>query len=205
MNKQSAWFLAGVSACAVVLGGSLFVGLKTQARGFSAREQPSAWETMIARTARRAALPEGAQEKANPVPDSPEMLSEAESHWADHCAGCHANNGSGDTDMGKHMYPPAPDMRRPATQNLTDGELFYIIQNGVRLTGMPSWGSGASRDEPDTWKLVRLIRHLSQLTDGEIGQMEKLNPKTPGELAQEQEEERFLNGETPEKHQGERP
>ena len=56
------------------------------------------------------------------------------------------------------MYPPAPDMRRAETQQLTDGELFYIIQNGVRLTGMPAWGGSggdvSAHDEEDSWKLV---------------------------------------------------
>ena len=54
----------------------------------------------------------------------------------------------------------APDMRQRETQSLTDGELFYIIQNGVRLTGMPGWGGGSSHDELDSWKLVRFVRHL---------------------------------------------
>ena len=78
--------------------------------------------------------------------------------------GLSPNNGSGDTEMRKHMYPHAPDMRQEGTQNLTDGVLFYIIQNGIRLSGMPSWGSRKSRDEGDSWKLVRLIRHLPNLT-----------------------------------------
>lgn len=56
--------------------------------------------------------------------------------------------------MGKHMYPPAPDIREADTQNMTDGELFYIIQNGIRLTGMPAWGSGSDHDAEDSWKLV---------------------------------------------------
>jgi Cytochrome C oxidase, cbb3-type, subunit III len=118
----------------------------------------------------------------------------ARAHWADHCAACHSNNGSGDAEMGKHMYPPAPDMRQSETQSLTDGELFYIIQNGIRLTGMPSWGSGTSRNEQDSWKLVRLIRHLPKLTAEEEREMETLNPKGPDELKEEQEERDFLNG-----------
>lgn len=97
--------------------------------------------------------------------------------------------------MGKNLYPPAPDMRLPATQQLTDGELFYIIQNGIRLTGMPAWGNGASHDEEDSWKLVHFIRHLPQLTLEEKRAIEKLNPKSPDELREEEEEERFLRGE----------
>jgi hypothetical protein len=96
-------------------------------------------------------------------------------------------------------------MRLPATQQLTDGELFYIIQNGIRLTGMPAWGTGTSHDEEDSWKLVHFIRHLPQITLEEKKAMEKLNPKSPDDLREEQEEEKFLRGEdvnevTPEHH-----
>ncbi len=146
------------------------------------------------------ALPADAKRQTNPVPNSPEVLAEARAHWADHCATCHSNNGSGDSEMGKHMYPPAPDMRQADTQNLTDGELFYIIQNGIRLSGMPSWGSGTGHDEQDSWKLVRFIRHLPKITADEEKEMEGMNPKSPEELKEEQEEEEFLNGGQPNEH-----
>ena len=188
------WFLAGALALVAIVGVGGLVFLQTRANGFSARMPPSALEALAARQARAMAVPAGAKERTNPVPDSPEVQAEARAHWADHCATCHANNGSGDSEMGKHMYPPAPDMRKPETQNLTDGELFYIIQNGIRLTGMPSWGSGTSQDEQDSWKLVRFIRHLPKLTAQEEQEMEELNPKSPEELKEEQEEREFLNG-----------
>src|SRR5665213_1026042 len=85
-------------------------------------------------------------------------------------------------------------MRQADTQNLTDGELFYIIQNGIRLSGMPSWGSGTSHDEQDSWKLVRFIRRLPTLTADEEREMREVNPKSPDELKEEQEERDFLNG-----------
>ena len=188
------WFLAGAIALAVIVCGCGYLILTTQAGGFSARAQPVAAERWAARRARAMALPAGAKERSNPVPDSPEVLAEARAHWADHCAACHSNNGSGEVAMGKHMYPPAPDMRQADTQSLTDGELFYVIQNGIRLSGMPSWGSGESHDELDSWKLVRFVRHLPQLTSQEEREMETLNPKSPQELKEEQEEREFLNG-----------
>jgi mono/diheme cytochrome c family protein len=188
------WFLAGALALAVIVCGGGLLFLAKQTNGFSARAQPGAVERWLARRARSMAVPAAAKERANPVQDSPEILAEARAHWADHCAACHANNGSGDVEMGKHMYPPAPDMRQPDTQNLTDGELFYIIQNGIRLSGMPSWGSGGSHDELDSWKLVRFVRHLPRLTAEEEREMETLNPKSPQELKEEQEEREFLNG-----------
>jgi mono/diheme cytochrome c family protein len=191
------WFLAGALALALIVCGGGLLYLATQTSGFSARAQPGATERWAARRARSMAAPAGAKDRVNPVADSPGVLSEARAHWADHCAVCHSNNGSGDAAMGKHMYPPAPDMRQAETQNLTDGELFYIIQNGIRLSGMPSWGSGAGHDELDSWKLVRFIRHLPKLTAEEELEMETLNPKGPHELQEEQVERDFLNGSQP--------
>ena len=157
-----------------------------------------------------AAVPADASNKANPVPNTPEVLAEARAHWADHCASCHANDGSGESLMGRRTYPPAPDMRRPETQQLTDGELFYIIQNGVRLTAMPGWGDAtgnsagnSAHGELDSWKLVRFIRHLPNLTFEEKKEMEKLNPKGPDDRKEEEEEEKFLKGEGTNDHQTE--
>ena len=163
--------------------------------GFSARDQPSTLETYVARTARSLAVPSSAKNEKNPFTPSPELLAEARAHFADHCAICHANNGSGNTEIGRNLYPKAPDMRLPQTQNLTDAELYYTIHNGIRLTGMPAWGSDV-KDE-DSWKLVLFIRHLPQLTPEEEREMEALNPKGPGEKQEEQEEEQFLNEDNP--------
>jgi mono/diheme cytochrome c family protein len=197
--QKHGFFLAGaltVIVIAVITGG-VYVML---ARGFSARENPSALEQWMARRARAMAAPADAKARTNPVSNSPEVLAEARAHWADHCAGCHANNGSGDTEMGKRMYPPAPDMRQADTQQMTDGELFFIIQNGIRMTGMPAWGGGSGHDEEDSWKLVRFIRHLPQVTAEEEHEMQSLNPKSPDEVQEEQEEKEFLNGEEPHEH-----
>jgi mono/diheme cytochrome c family protein len=172
--------------------------------GLTTREAPGPLESWVARRARQMALPQGARDRRNPVADSPAILAAARAHWADHCASCHANNGSGDIELGKRLYPPAPDMRLDATQHLTDGELFYIIQNGIRLTGMPGWGGGSARaaahGEEDSWKLVRLIRYLPQLTAEEEREMQGLNPKSPDELKEEQEERDFLNGGSSDEH-----
>ena len=190
------WFVAGAVCFPVVLCAIGGIVLTARQDGFSARARPAAWEALIGRAARRAAIPSDARLRTNPVSDSAAVEAEARAHWADHCASCHANDGSGNVSLGKQMYPQAPDMRQPRTQEMTDGELFYIIENGVRLTGMPAWGA-PGRDESDSWKLVHFIRRLPRLTAAEIQEMEKLNPKGPDELKEEQEEEQFLNGAKP--------
>lgn len=173
----------------LVLGGWMLV----RAGGFGARTEPTAIERSLAGLARRWSLPPNARNAINPVAFSPQVWAEARAHFADHCASCHANDGSGQTEMGRNMYPRAPDMRLEATQRLTDGELYWIVENGVRLTGMPAWGDGTDHDT-DTWKLVHFVRHLGQLTPDHLKEMEALNPKSPAELAEEHEDDQFLAG-----------
>jgi mono/diheme cytochrome c family protein len=189
------WFLFGLIAAGLLAlaGGGLYLA---STHGLRALERPGQLETRVARMIRSSAIPSDAKARVNPVANTPEVLAEARAHWADHCAGCHANDGSGEIDLGRRTYPPAPDMRKPATQDLSDGELFFIIQNGVRLTAMPGWGGNSSHGEEDSWKLVHFIRHLPQITAEEKKGMEKLNPKTPAEMREEEEEEQFLKGES---------
>jgi mono/diheme cytochrome c family protein len=191
--RRLLWFLSGAAALAVLAAVSGIVYLKMYAHGFSARAQPSAVELLAAGFAKDLALPRDAKEMQNPVPASDEGLTEAREHWADHCANCHANDGSGQVRMGQQMYPPSPDMRKEGTQRKTDGELFYIIENGIRLSGMPAWG-GSAHSRQDSWKLVRFIRHLPSISSAEVKQMEGLNPKTPQDLEEEKQEEEFLKG-----------
>jgi mono/diheme cytochrome c family protein len=161
--------------------------------GMSARAKPSELETMLAREARHMAIPKDARNRQNPTEGSDANLRDARLHFADHCAFCHANDGSGDTMFGKGLYPKPPDLRQSQTQKLADGEIFWIIENGVRFTGMPAFGETHDSQE-DSWKLVRFIRHLPQLTAEERIEMERYNPKGPEDRAEEQEEEDFLKG-----------
>jgi mono/diheme cytochrome c family protein len=193
------WFLAG-AVSAIAVAGIAAATLLPRAQGFSATRPPGVAERWLMQRLRSAAIPRAEKEETNPIPDSAEVQAEARAHWADHCAVCHANNGSGDVEMGRHMYPPAPDMRLAATQSLTDGELFFIIQNGVRETGMPAWGADSTPPHNGghaaeaSWKLVRFIRHLPKLTFDEEREMRELNPKSPEDLKEEQEERDFLKG-----------
>ena len=163
-------------------------------RGFSARDKPGAAEAFIAARMRRWSVPAQVRRRKNPFASSPQAVAAGRDHFADHCAICHANDGSGDTEMGRNLYPKAPDMRSARTQELSDGEIFAIIKNGIRLTGMPAWGSDTPADDAATWQLVAFIRHLPGITAAELDQMKKMNPVSPQELAEKREEEEFLAG-----------
>jgi mono/diheme cytochrome c family protein len=176
----------------IAIVSAVVLGWMAIRHGFSARDNPSTIEAYIAKTALRLSAPASERDAKNPFMPTNEVLSEARTHFADHCAICHGNDGSGKTEIGQNLYPKAPDMRNSETQDLTDGQLYSIIHNGIRLTGMPAWGAPDKDD--DSWRLVLFIRHLTQMTPEEMTEMERFNPKSPMEQAEEQQEQEFLNG-----------
>ena len=78
---------------------------------------------------------------------------------------------------------------------MSDGELFFIIQNGIRFTTMPGWGTGDPAKDSRSWELVHLVRHLPSITGGEeLQEMASLNPKTKKELQEESPDDQFPSG-----------
>jgi mono/diheme cytochrome c family protein len=183
MSAVRALFLILISVvlAAVLMG---ILAWSVLARGTSARDEPSQLETVVARRLRQWAIPAHARHARSPVPASADVVAEGRAHFADHCAVCHANDGSGRSEFGPGLYPKPPDLRQSPTQSMTDGEICYIIHNGIRFTGMPAFGSGPPDQDVDSWKLVHFIRHLPAITPSELQQMERLNPKSPGEQEQ---------------------
>ncbi len=150
---------------------ALVYGVAVIQRGFSAADQPSGLERVMARAVRNIGIPSRARNEKNPLSAAPQVLAETRERFADRCANCHGSNGNGDSNIGRNLYPKAPDLRMPATQNLTDGAIHYIIKNGVRLTGMPAWGNPhVEQDDTDAWKLVLFVRSIAGLAPQEQSQ-----------------------------------
>jgi len=168
MNRVGAALGVTVLLLVVAGGGGLYWYVTRH--GFSAREKPTPLEAFLARRARGLAAPAGVKRLSNPLSATPLNVAEGRDHFADHCALCHANDGGGKTMINEGLYPPAPDLREHETQDLSDGELLYIIKNGVRF-GMPGWGG----DDNDNWKLVLFIRHLPELSSKERELMKEIN------------------------------
>ena len=180
----AAGLVAGVIAALTLLKGA----------GIGTRRDPFFMEARLARASWRWLVPPRIRDTPNPVPASAAEVKVGREHWADHCATCHGNDGSGDTTVGRHVYPPAPDVRAPRTQGLTDGELFYAIEHGIPWTAMPSFGTGTAEGERASWHLVRFIRHLPALTADEVKEMERFNPRSPADVQRDHEIDDFLNG-----------
>ena len=191
MKKFCGILVLGLLATLAFLG---WFGYQSYTTGFSAKAEPNELEILIARQLRHLAIPIENRRLRNPLPLTQELLKEARAHFADHCANCHANNGSGQTALGKNVYPKAPDLRLRDTQSMADGELFFIIQNGIRFTAMPAWGTGDPAKDSGSWQLVHFIRHLPTLTEEELEDMKSLNPKTKKDLEEEALFELFLQG-----------
>jgi mono/diheme cytochrome c family protein len=130
-------------------------------QGCTASKPPSQGETSLANAAKDVAIPLEAGKKNNPLPETDEIVSQGQEVFLGACAQCHGADGRGDADLGRNMAPPAMDLTSSHVQHWSDAELYWIIQNGVKLTGMPSWKSSIS--ENDTWKLARFVHHLPRL------------------------------------------
>jgi predicted CXXCH cytochrome family protein len=139
-------------------------------RGFRATSEPSTFEKVFARNVRNFAIPARERNRKNPLEVNSKAVMEAREHFVARCSTCHGSDGRGQTQMGRGLYPRVPDLLSPQTQNLTDGEIHYIIENGVQLTGMPAWSSPHQETEDDSWKLVLFIRDLRPLTGDEKSQ-----------------------------------
>jgi predicted CXXCH cytochrome family protein len=152
-----------------ILAGALLIH-----RGFRANREPSQMEKAVARRVRDFTIPGDERSRKNPLDATQETLQEGRDEFQARCATCHGFDGSGRTSVGRNLYPRAPDLQSPETQGLTDGEIHYIIENGVALTGMPAWSNSAPAAEDESWKLVLFIRSLRKATPREIIQQAQL-------------------------------
>jgi predicted CXXCH cytochrome family protein len=158
MKRRTVVLLA--MSAALVIGAAYAVAIIR--RGFSATDEPSSFEKAVARAVRNLGIPSRARAEKNPWPATMENIRQAGEIFAARCAGCHGADGRGQTHIGQNLYPKPPDLCAARTQSLNDGEIHYIIQNGVRLTGMPAWGNPHDQLGDESWKLVLFIRHLQQ-------------------------------------------
>ncbi len=138
---------------------------------FAATQNPGRLETAVALRVRNFSIPASASHAVNPRAGSRDAWRAGGAHFEDHCAVCHNDDGRGGGEIGPNMNPRVPDLTSARTQHLTDGQLYYIITNGVRWTGMPAFGGEHSPEE--TWQLVSFIRHLPRVTEDELEQLQK--------------------------------
>jgi mono/diheme cytochrome c family protein len=101
----------------------------------------------------------GGKGVTDPLPDTPATLKMGAEHFQHHCGVCHGLDGQNTgVPFADKMSPPVANLASPRVQKYTDGQLKWIIENGIRLTGMPGWKGVLEDDE--SWAIVRYLRHL---------------------------------------------
>ena len=147
------FFLTGLIVAGYLASGSYDV---------SAAKRPSKMEARLAAFALNKSVAKRAPNTKNPSPASAETWAAALPHYREMCVTCHGAPGVDASEIGEGLNPPPPDLTLPRVQGRPDGELFWIVSNGIRTTGMPAFGPTHKPEE--IWKIVSLIRHLPELT-----------------------------------------
>ena len=153
MRSRTVWTLA---CLAVVAALSVTALMRFN---LTALEAPGRLETVVSDHARRFLVQRASRNGVpSPPADMKARVRDGEVLYGLDCGMCHGSDGRGQTAMGRWMYPRAADLTREETQSYSDPELFWIIQNGIRLTGMPAFGKVESDER--IWSLVSYLRTL---------------------------------------------
>lgn len=146
---------AGLLVAVVALG----------ALNLSATARPSRLEKVVAHAALdatvRARAPRGKR-----APADADSLGRGREAYRANCLVCHGVPGGEQSSIAAGLNPPVPDLAEPETQTRTDGELFFLVSGGVRLTGMPAFSR--SLPEETRWAVVGFLRALPKLGDEEL-------------------------------------
>lgn len=132
--------------------------------GFRASSKPSRFEASVARALRNSSIPRVEAHRKNPYQNDELALQRGRELFFQRCATCHGVDGRGTTPIGANEYPRVPDLHASATQNLSDGQIHYIIENGIQHTGMPALPELPSGSRSDSWALVAYVRALRSAT-----------------------------------------
>ncbi len=154
----------------LLVGGVLFIysGLFN----VSARWQDPAWLAWILETVRERSI----ETRAEPIPVPADLRSQARvdrglEHYVEMCEWCHRAPGIEDTEISKGLNPPPPNLAEHEHDEDEDEEehdpreLFWVIKNGIRMTGMPAWG--VTHDDEEIWDLVAAVLHLPEMSPEE--------------------------------------
>lgn len=125
----------------------------------SALPDPGWLETSLATSAKHWYVARAARAKLPTAPpDNGQNVASGQALFGMACASCHGQDARTPTPMGQSMYPRATDLAAPAIQAYTNRELFWVIKNGIRLSGMP--GFARTNSDEQIWQLVDYVRSL---------------------------------------------
>lgn len=153
-------FILLVLVILVLLVGGWFA---FQRMSISALGKPSGIEVFLATQAKHRLVARAAQGPLPAqTPGNPDTIEDGHTNYGSMCAGCHGYDGRTPTKLGLSFYPQAPSLASADVQSYTDPEMYVIVHDGIRLSGMPAFGTGATSEQ--IWNLVHYVRTLPSAT-----------------------------------------
>jgi thiosulfate dehydrogenase len=168
-------FLLGILTTIVVLFVIAWITLKTGRIDFRADQAPSASETHLAMSAVDASTDRHAPDLKNPLQATEANLVSGADLYMNHCAGCHGLPSNKDSVFAGSFNPPVPVFFKDAP-DMAENQNFYIIQHGVRWTGMPAWNK--TLNDTQIWQLVTFLSNIEKLPPAATKKLE-LQPLPP--------------------------
>jgi mono/diheme cytochrome c family protein len=151
MRHRIVWMIIVVALVLIVIAAMRF--------NLAALQPPGRFETRVADLSKGVLIRRASRRGIPPrPPDLKTSIANGGSHYGLDCSVCHSDDGRGQTPVGEWMYPRASDLTSTRVQSYSDQELFWIIRNGIRFSGMPAFGEVETPDH--IWDLVNYVRTL---------------------------------------------
>lgn len=161
--------LALVAALAVAVFGALLIVL-SGAFNVAAVEPDSAVTEWILHTTMRRSVKVRSSGIMAPKSFTDQQMRDGFDEFNAMCVGCHGAPGRMRSKVGKGLRPQAPDLAQ-AARTWEDGNLFWIVKNGIKMTGMPAFGP--THDDQTIWNIVAFVRRLPDITNAQYRQLEE--------------------------------
>jgi mono/diheme cytochrome c family protein len=150
-TRRKVWAIIILAAALTVIAAMSF--------NLSALPQPGRFETRVADISKGLLVDRASRHGIPPRPvNIKASIAAGGEHYGLDCSFCHSDDGHGLTPVGEWMYPRASDLASKRVQSYSDQELYWIIKNGIRFTGMPAYGKVETPDH--IWDLVNYVRTL---------------------------------------------
>ena len=163
-------FLSGVVFGILLVAAGAAAVVYTGSFNTSAEVPPSKMERKLAEFALNKSVARRAPNRKNPLPATAETLRGGLAHFRENCLVCHGAPGVDPGEIGQGLNPGAPDLTLPRVQARSDGQLYWLVDEGIRMTGMPAFGP--THGENELWQIVAFLRHLPEITDEEKAQLQ---------------------------------
>ena len=162
-------FLSGVVFGILLVAAGAAAIVYTGSFNTSAEIPPGKMEKTLATFALNKSVARRAPNRKNPLPATSETLRGGLAHFRENCVVCHGAPGVDPGEIGQGLNPGAPDLTLPRVQSRSDGQLYWIVDEGIRMSGMPAFG--VTHGENELWQIVAFLRHLPEITDAEKAQL----------------------------------